>query len=575
MPDPLLSIVTGTYNRLNSLQRMIHSVRSQLPRHIVYEFVLVDGGSRDDTQRWCLKQPDVRLIEHGELRGAIRAFCDGANAARGEYVLLANDDVLFAPGSILRAIAHLESTRTCGAVAFADDRTRQMEGKGPRYRVMGMPAVSPSGDPIHVPYAQVGLIRRWLGDAVGWWGADDAVMGKARTYGGDNYLSSRIWEVGYTVDPVAGCQVDDLIPRDDLRVQNGARGGEDSAQYYARFPRGAQIPERPALDNPQPERLRILLCDIHEPHLPAASQAEEGLAEALARVGLIWHIDYLNETYDLAGAVRTWQPHLLLTQLHDVEHITADDLRAARAEKPDLVLVNWNGDAHEGGLVGEAMLEALHEVDLQTCINAAVFPVYEAEGIPHAYWQIGYKDPAQTYTRAVPAHEVLFLGNCYNAERYALVEALRATGRDVGIYGHCPEADGLNHYDFAAGRALYQACGVAISDTFEPEKTVGFVSNRLLQALASGAFVLQQVSRELTTYTGLEEGVHLVMWSDLDDLAGKIEHWLAPAQLLARQAIAEAGRVYVRSNYSYDAQVAKLWGLLAEAHAPEVARVLA
>src|SRR5687767_6498686 len=58
MANPLISIVTGTYNRLDSLQRMIKSVRSQMPRHIAYELVIVDGGSTDGTLAWCEAQAD-------------------------------------------------------------------------------------------------------------------------------------------------------------------------------------------------------------------------------------------------------------------------------------------------------------------------------------------------------------------------------------------------------------------------------------------------------------------------------------------------------------------------------------
>jgi len=101
----LLSVVTGTYNRRESLAQMIASARREIPRGIAYEFVVVDGGSTDGTLEWCKQQPDVYLIQHGALLGAIRAFCDGARTARGEYVLLANDDIEFRPYSIIAAIS--------------------------------------------------------------------------------------------------------------------------------------------------------------------------------------------------------------------------------------------------------------------------------------------------------------------------------------------------------------------------------------------------------------------------------------------------------------------------------------
>lgn len=356
----LLSNVSGTFNRLPHLQRMINSVRRQMSRHLTFEHVIVDGGSTDGTIDWCMAQPDIRLIQHGELRGAIKAFCEGARAAKGDYVIMGNDDVEFHPGSILRAISYLEEHRTCGAVAFADDRWSQAMELPQEYRTMGMPAMSADGKAVGVTYAQVGLFRRWLGERVGWWGDQDRIMSKARTYGGDNYLSSRIWELGYSVDSVEACRVDDMIPRDGLRAKNTSAGSQDSAQYYARFPKGAQLKAYPQdvdsegraipLPNPQRERMRILLLDIHEPRLPARAAKEYGLADALSQCGLLYHIDYINEECDLAAAVRAWQPHMMITQMHDTERINAGTLSAARAEKPDMTVINWNGDAHEHGL---------------------------------------------------------------------------------------------------------------------------------------------------------------------------------------------------------------------------------
>src|SRR5690606_41787474 len=64
------------------------------------------------------------------------------------------------------------------------------------YRTEGIGATLPDGTPTMVTYAQVGMFRRDVGDAAGWWGADDDVMRAARTYGGDSFLSARLWAMG-------------------------------------------------------------------------------------------------------------------------------------------------------------------------------------------------------------------------------------------------------------------------------------------------------------------------------------------------------------------------------------------
>lgn len=556
-----LSIVTGTHNRLASLQRMMASVRSQLPRHLRYEFVVVDGGSDDGTLAWLEREGDVNLIRHGKLKGAIRAFCDGAKAARGEYVLLANDDIEFHPYALARALVHMEEHPSCGAVAFADNRSFQ-SGHAARPRVEKMTAVSPDGKAISVNYAQVGLFRRWLGDRIGWWGADDPIIGKARTYGGDNFLSANLWELGYSVDAVAGCEVDDLIEMDALRDHNRVMARTDSAQYYNRFPRGPRVYPYPRIPNPQRERLRILVMDNHDARLKAREVKEQGLAEAFAEVGLVWHIDYLNEVYDLTAIAQAWRPHLVVTQMHGPgEHLNGEVFATLRQSVPDTVIVNWNGDAHEKGLADADTLEALRGVDLQTVVNAAVLPTYRKQGIRAAYWQIGYKHPAAAYVgEDVPAHTALFAGNCYNDERYALVKALRETGVDVGVYGNCPDADGNTHYDFAHQAALYSAATITVSDTFPG--TEGFVSNRLFQALGAGAFVLQQYSPRLDELTGLRAGEHYILWRDLPDLKAMITLWKEPRLAEERAFIAALGQAFIREHFSYPAQVRKLWELL-------------
>ena len=554
-----VSIVTGTFNRLPLLQSMVASARGQFPRHIQFEFVVVDGGSTDGTLEWLETQPDVRLIRHGGLKGAIRAFCDGAAQARGEYVLMANDDIQFRPYSIMRALCYLEETRTCGGVAFADDRGQQL-GHGKGHRVERMPAIDPDGKPTALVYAQVGLFRRWIGELVGWWGANDEHMRNARTYGGDNYLSARIWELGYSIDAVDGCAIDDVLPDDQLRQHNRGISQNDSAQYYGRFPRGPYTRAVPQVPNAQKERLRAVLMDIHEPRLPARTAKEAGLAEALSEVSLLWHIDYVNDTYDLPAVIGAWRPHILIVQMHDTSRIDAHVLRAAREQNPEMVIVNWNGDAHHKGLTSPDVIEALHEVDLQTTINLAVQPTYDREGIQSAYWQIGYKEPAAPYPGTVPAHEILWQGNCYDERRLQLVARLRSMGFDVGVYGSCPEADGNTHYDFGHQAALYQAATVVIGDTFPG--TIGFVSNRLFQALGAGAFLLQEHSDRLDELTGLTAGEHYIQWHDLDDLQDKVRHWMNPGMTAERLRIALNGREFVRKNFSYPAQVRKLWSLL-------------
>lgn len=559
-----LGIVTGTFNRLDHLKSMIASVRANIPTGISYVITVVDGGSTDGTIRWLTEQPDCRPILQGELLGAIRAFSEGARATDAEYIVLANDDITFVGDGIIRALAHLETHPTCGAVAFADNR------QSDDYAVQMMSAFT-DNDMMHgrnVVYAQVGMFRKWLGDLAGWWGDLDPVMARGGTYGGDNYLSARIWERGYTVEAVDGVKVQDHVVKDGLRDHNMAVEGRIGSAYYDRYRVGPQIPPYPNVANPQSERLRILYLPLYEPHF---GQYKHGLRDALAKVGLVVEWDYLNRPGNFASIVESWQPHLILAQFHSAE-VAGGELAQARVYAPGAVVVTWNGDVHEEPLIGKDVMEMLKHVDLQLVVNADVLPVYEAAGIPAAYWQVAFEPVDEMALPAAPVHDVLFLANAYSEERRKLGRVLRKLPCNVGLYGRgWDDANGECLYDFAAGRALYRNAKLAISDNQYSGKA--YVSNRLFEALASGVCVLQQRVPGLEELTGLVPGTHYVAYTDNRDIERKVSHYLAHPDEAA--VIGAAGREYALSHHSFDARVRELFERLLPMAAERKARELA
>lgn len=557
MTRPLISVVTGTWNRLQLLKALMLSVRQQMPKGISFDFVICDGGSTDGTLEYLRGQDDVTLIEDGELKGAISAFTRACYAATGEYIAILNDDVLVKPGAILRAIVHLETHPSCAMVAMADNRTSILTGDGTQFRTEGIGAWLPDGTQTMVTYGQCCVVRKELGDQADWWHANDPIIGQSRVYGGDSALSAWLWEHGWTVDPVAGCEVNDLIARDELRNINGSVGNQDSANYYKRYARVEIPPTRKQY--PVPDRLRILYLPVYEFGHPQAENKERGLTDGFAAYGLVAEVDYLNETVDLPKFAGIWQPDLILTQIQGAgEKLSPAILAGMRAAAPGAVVVNWNGDAHVEGLLGEHVLSLLEHVDLQTTVNAAVLPEYERLGIRAAYWQIHFAQPIEPYPE-MPAYDVVCQMNCYNDRRTQMAKMLTSLPYNVGVYGNCGQYTvGSTHYSFEKQAALNQSAKIVVGDTFPG--TVGFVSNRMLQVLGVGGFLLNEVSPELETYTGFVDGVHYVAWHDLDDLKRLIEFYMQHPE--DRKRIAEAGQAYVLANYTPERQVEKLFRLL-------------
>jgi hypothetical protein len=556
----ILSVVTGTFQRLQLLREMVESVRKTVPASIPYEFVIVDGGSTDGTTEWCKRQRDIVLIEQGELLGAIKAFNAGAMASRGQYVILGNDDILYHVGSIVRALAYMEDNPACGAVAFADNRHANYK----REVVKGYGVQYIAGAQHPVIYAQVGMYRKWLGDLLGWWGVSDPVMREAYTYGGDAYLSARLWEYGYSVDAVRGVTVYDRIHKDDLRQHNtNMEMGVDSP-FYKRYPQGVTVRTTPLIPPRDEAQMRTLYLPIYEPGAYYAKQkaGKRGLREAFARMGLVWEIDYCNEPFDLVQAVEQWQPDVLFLQLHSAEQINAAILAEARRRKPDMFVINWNGDVYARHLLEPGMIDVLRHCDLQACVNASVLPRYEAEGIRAVYWQCAWEPVDEDQLPNMSSHDILFTGNAYSEARQAFGRVLDSfrDRYDVGIYGSgWTRANGNTTYAFAESAALCKHAKVIVANN-EWLDDYGFVSNRVFDTLyAGGGLLLHQHVPGMQELLGITPDEHFIEWVDEDDFRAKVDYWLAPEREAERRQIATNARQFMIEHHSFDARLTELF----------------
>jgi GT2 family glycosyltransferase len=79
-----------------------------------YELVVVDNGSRDGTVEWlhelAAANPQVRLVLNPRNNGFARACNQGLAVARGDVLVLLNDDTLVPPGWLPRLMRPLEDS---------------------------------------------------------------------------------------------------------------------------------------------------------------------------------------------------------------------------------------------------------------------------------------------------------------------------------------------------------------------------------------------------------------------------------------------------------------------------------
>jgi hypothetical protein len=572
---------------------MVESARASLGPYLglAHEFVLVDGGSRDGTQAWCVSQPDVRLIEHGKLLGAVKAFNDGAAAAKGNYVILANDDVEFHPDSIWLAWRHMQSHPDCGLGCFYQDR----EGKA--WYVDVMPVVI-GGKQSTAYYGQVCIVPKWMGDMVGWWGD------YLHTYGGDNEISSRVYELGYAITPVEGARIHDASPDDDLRRINNITGGQDPKAVRGHHPDswawgrawrsrpehlqyengrnlvGAVVRTMPTVEREVPMKEMVLYLPIYEQGWEGVQHEQKrGLREALAEVAIVCEYDYVGEAarrgqpgmlHELNHLARqSFPPTLIVSQLHNGSLVSADDIRSLRDHLPGVVWVNWNGDFWPENLLSPDGIALATAIDWQLTVNRSALERYRELGINAAYWQIGW-EPDGVGQPPGEAHDVVFLASGYSPARQGLVRQIRTWGFDFALHGSgWPEgwSRGSCLYDFRTGCGIYQAAKISIGDSQWPD--TGFVSNRVFQALAAGGAMLAHQWFRGMEELGLVDGETCAVWKNAGELREKVDFYLQHPN--ERRQVAAAGEALALEKHSFTARVRELWGLLGkEAGAAEV-----
>lgn len=543
-----ISLVSGTYNRIDHLKDMVRSFRKSIGYGIPYEIVLVDGGSTDGTQAWCKEQKDIVLIEQKKLLGAVKAFNAGAFKAIGKYVILGNDDITFIDESILNAYAFMQDNPNVGIGCFWQDRGSK------EFHVEYMSAVR-DGKQVSVPYGQVCIVPKYLGDKVGWWGD------YLHTYAGDNELSCRVLELGYEVKPLPCASIHDIRLEDNLREANHPNktneAHPDSVKWVTKWTRNGKLGANIQIGSKvnTARQTRWLYAPIYEPGFP---KYKSGLLKALAKHGSVVEVDYVSESagkiFDVANA---FNPDIILTQIHDTSIINTNIFSQLQAEHPKAIFINWNGDCFPENCTTANYMSMMAKCDLALFVQTIIREQYIGRGIKFDYWQIGFEPADRVPDKTTKKHDVLFLGNGHYDFRQRLGAFLRnLKDVNVGIYGSWKniKADGYNLYDYNAGGKLYANCKIAISDT--RPNSPGFVSNRVFEAMASGAFVLQEFVPELCKLNGFEEGKHIVFWSDYRDLKEKIYYYIEHEK--ERKMIAQTAKDYVHQNFSFDAQVEKL-----------------
>ncbi len=95
-----VSFIVPLFNCLPLTQAMLASLQRSLPAGLAHEIILIDDGSTDGTRDWLatLVDPEIRVLQNERNLGFAATNNRAAAVARGERLVLLNNDLVLPPG---------------------------------------------------------------------------------------------------------------------------------------------------------------------------------------------------------------------------------------------------------------------------------------------------------------------------------------------------------------------------------------------------------------------------------------------------------------------------------------------
>jgi GT2 family glycosyltransferase/glycosyltransferase involved in cell wall biosynthesis len=176
---PLLSVVMPVHNPpIEWLNLAIHSVINQVYEN--WELCIADDGNTDPLvkttlKRWTDQDPRIRMVIREENGNISRATNSGAELARGEYLVLLDQDDEITPDALAEVAAYLAAKPETDILYSDDDK---IDLKGRRYDPQFKPDWSPELLLSYMYFSHLFVIRRNLfldlqGMRVGFEGSQD------------------------------------------------------------------------------------------------------------------------------------------------------------------------------------------------------------------------------------------------------------------------------------------------------------------------------------------------------------------------------------------------------------------
>jgi GT2 family glycosyltransferase len=116
--QPLVSVIITNFNGLRFLPVCLAALHAQTFPKACTEVILVDDASADGSAPFVrANYPEVKMIQAEHNRGFIASCHTGADAARGEWLVMLNNDTEVEPGWLAALVAVAQANPRAGAIA--------------------------------------------------------------------------------------------------------------------------------------------------------------------------------------------------------------------------------------------------------------------------------------------------------------------------------------------------------------------------------------------------------------------------------------------------------------------------
>lgn len=204
MQSPVLSLITGTRNRPHDFRRLVDSIEAHT--NVDWELVVSDASDSPLENEEVATEatwPRIRVIPERPRLGYSKGFNQAFRAARGAWVIFLNDDAEVCSGYAETSIRFMESHPEIGlgALYYSDPNHVGFKVNTCSFGML---------------YANFGIIRRTLGNKIGWF--DERIV----MYGGDNTLAYRVLLAGKGIAAIPDARIIHNSPNDAERHENNS-----------------------------------------------------------------------------------------------------------------------------------------------------------------------------------------------------------------------------------------------------------------------------------------------------------------------------------------------------------------